>query len=52
MTTERCIDGLPHNFKFLRQNTNEVSWHYDIYFCCKCLKQERVEVPKKMEHRE
>lgn len=55
MTTERCIDGSPHQFVFLRQTVTEKSWHNyrteDLYFCQKCLTQQAVEVQKKEERR-
>ena len=50
-TTDRCIDNSPHTFVFVRQESEEVTRHYwetyDVYFCQKCLKYEKVEVPKK-----
>ena len=48
--TDLCIDGAAHNFALLRQETREKSWHCfvteDIFFCTKCLKQQKVEVEK------
>jgi hypothetical protein len=51
MIDERCIDGSPHVFVFLRQETKEPTWHNfvteDVFFCQKCLTTKSVEVPKK-----
>jgi hypothetical protein len=42
--SEKC----EHKFAFLRQQTEEVTWHnfkkYDVYFCEKCLEYKRIEV--------
>jgi len=39
-----------HRFIFLRQVSEEVSWHnwktYDIFFCEKCLLYEKKEIEK------